>query len=36
MDKIVIIKAGKSISMISAKEDGLIKSFHLATSIFFE
>ena len=34
--KIFIIKTGKSTSIISAEEDGLIKSFHLATSIFFE
>ena len=33
--EIFIIKAIKSISIISAEGDGLIKSFHLATSIFF-
>ena len=36
VEKIFIIKSGKSNSIISADEDGLIKSFHLATSIFFK
>ena len=36
MEKIFIRKTCKSISTISAEEDGLIKSFHLASSIFFE
>ena len=36
MEKIFIIKAGKSISIISVEEDGLIRTFQLAKNIFFK